>query len=159
VLHWTFSFTLQLCVEATSDCLETESGPSVQGDSCDDILMDCTRFWVLKNHVTVMCLQVDVHAVGEALGSAVDVLNALQVSVSSLSPKAESMDVLLSQLAQTAAKERALLEECGDLLSVAATLEVEECSLRTHLIQLESEKGWSSATLPMCGRTITPNHE
>jgi glycine cleavage system H lipoate-binding protein len=69
------------------------------------------------------------------------------------------MDVLLSQLAQTAAKERALLEECGDLLSVAATLEVEECSLRTHLIQLESEKGWSSATLPMSGRTITPNHE
>ncbi len=49
--------------------------------------VDCTRFWVLKNHVTVMCLQVDVHAVGEALGSAVDVLNALQVSVSSLSPK------------------------------------------------------------------------
>jgi hypothetical protein len=90
VLHWTFSFTLQLCVEATSDCLETESGPSVQGDSCDDILMDCTRFWVLKNHVTVMCLQVDVHAVGEALGSAVDVLNALQVSVSSLSPKVKS---------------------------------------------------------------------
>jgi len=103
--------------------------------------------------------KVDVLAVGEALGSAVDVLNALQVSVSSLSPKAESMDVLLSQLAQTAAKERALLEECGDLLSVAATLEVEECSLRTHLIQLESEKGWSSATLPMSGRTITPNHE
>jgi hypothetical protein len=34
------------------------------------------------------------------------------------------MDALLSQLAQTAAKERALLEECGDLLSVAATLEV-----------------------------------
>ncbi len=34
------------------------------------------------------------------------------------------MDVLLSQLAQTAAQERALLEECGDLLSVAATLEV-----------------------------------
>ncbi|KAH9533961.1 hypothetical protein CY35_18G081500 [Sphagnum magellanicum] len=95
--------------------------------------------------------KVDVHAVGEALGSAVDVLNALQVSVSSLSPKAESMDVLLSQLAQTAAKERALLEECGDLLSVAATLEVEECSLRTHLIQLESEKGWSSATLPASG--------
>jgi hypothetical protein len=88
VLHWTFSFTFwQLCVETTSDCLETESGPSVQGDSCDDILMDGCRFWVLENHVTVMCLQVDVHAVGEALGSAVDVLNALQVSVSSLSPK------------------------------------------------------------------------
>jgi hypothetical protein len=35
----------------------------------------------------------------------------------------------------------------------------EEWSLRTHLIQPESEKGWSSATLPMSGRTITPNHE
>jgi hypothetical protein len=34
------------------------------------------------------------------------------------------MDVLLSQLAQAAPQERALLEECGDLLSVAATLEV-----------------------------------
>jgi len=34
------------------------------------------------------------------------------------------MDVLLSQLTQTAPQERALLEECGDLLSVAATLEV-----------------------------------
>ena len=34
------------------------------------------------------------------------------------------MDDLLSQLAETAAQERALLEECGDLLSVAASLEV-----------------------------------
>jgi hypothetical protein len=34
------------------------------------------------------------------------------------------MDVLVSQLADTAAQERALLEECGDLLSLAASLEV-----------------------------------
>jgi hypothetical protein len=34
------------------------------------------------------------------------------------------MDGLLSQLAETAAQERALLEECGDLLSMAASLEV-----------------------------------
>jgi hypothetical protein len=34
------------------------------------------------------------------------------------------MDVLLSQLTQTAAQERVLLEESGDLLSVTATLEV-----------------------------------
>jgi hypothetical protein len=92
----------------------------------------------------------DVHAVEEALGSAVDVLNAVEVS-------AEKMDVLLSQLADTAAQERALLEECGDLLSLAASLEVEECSLRTYLIQLESEKGQASAPLPM-SRTMSPNH-
>jgi hypothetical protein len=34
------------------------------------------------------------------------------------------MDVLVSQLADTAAQERALLEECRDLLSLAASLEV-----------------------------------
>jgi hypothetical protein len=56
--------------------------------------------------------------------------------------------MLLSQLAKTAAQERALLEECGDLLSVATSLEVEERSLRTQLIQLESEKGRASATWP-----------
>jgi hypothetical protein len=108
-------------------------------------------------HAALMYLQADVHAVEEALGSAVDVLNAVEVSVSSLSPKAEKVDVLLSQLADTAAQERALLEECGDLLSLAASLEVEECSLHTHLIQLESEKGQASAPLPM-SRTMSPNH-
>jgi hypothetical protein len=86
------------CAETASDCLETESGPSVQGDSWEDTLMDCSRFWVLKNHVTVMCLQVDLHAVGEALGSAVDVLNALQVSVSSLSPKVSHVCGLFGNL-------------------------------------------------------------
>lgn len=40
------------------------------------------------------------------------------------SMQTQSMEALLSQLAETAAQERALLEECGDLLSVAASLEV-----------------------------------
>lgn len=82
----------------------------------------------------------DVQAVKEALNSAVDVLNAVEGSVQFLLPKTQSMEALLSQLAETAAQERALLEECGDLLSVAASLEVEERSLRTHLIQLENER-------------------
>ncbi|KAG0555612.1 hypothetical protein M758_12G185600 [Ceratodon purpureus] len=82
----------------------------------------------------------DVQAIKEALTSAVDVLNAVEGSVQFLLPKTQSMEALLSQLAETAAQERALLEECGDLLSVAASLEVEERSLRTHLIQLESER-------------------
>ncbi len=38
------------------------------------------------------------HAVGEALGSAVDVLNALQVSVSSLSPKVSHVCGLFGNL-------------------------------------------------------------
>ena len=44
--------------------------------------------------------------------------------VTHLNLQAQGMDGLLSQLAETAAQERALLEECGDLLSMAASLEV-----------------------------------
>ncbi len=40
-----------------------------------------------ETHFSVLYMQADVHAVGEALGSAVDVLNAVEVSVTSLSAK------------------------------------------------------------------------
>lgn len=43
------------------------------------------------------------------------------------------MEILLSHLAEIAAQERALLEECGDLLSVAASLEVSHQLLLTSL--------------------------
>ncbi|KAL2651152.1 hypothetical protein R1flu_019280 [Riccia fluitans] len=82
----------------------------------------------------------DVQAVKEALGSAVDVMNAVELSVNALLPKAQSMDGLVAQLAETAAQERALLAECGDFLSTAAALEIEERSLSAHLVQLQQEK-------------------
>jgi hypothetical protein len=52
----------------------------------------------------------------------------------------QSMESLLSQLAETAAQERALLEECGDLLSVAASLEVGEEELQRFS---ELAKAWT----------------
>ncbi|KAG6547541.1 hypothetical protein Mapa_010989 [Marchantia paleacea] len=88
----------------------------------------------------------DVQAVKEALGSAVDVMNAVELSVKTLLPKAQSMDVLVAKLAETAAQERALLADCGDLLSTAASLEIEERSLSTHLVQLQHEKNRLLAT-------------
>ncbi|CAM6030535.1 unnamed protein product [Sphagnum balticum] len=123
------------------EALEEEHSSALSG------AMEALEAAILRVPVTGGA-KADVNAVGEALGSAVDVLNAVDLSVTSLSPKAENMDMLLSQLAKTAAQERALLEECGDLLSVATSLEVEERSLRTQLIQLESEKGRASATWP-----------
>jgi len=56
---------------------------------------------------------------GECVGNMLSIL-----LVTHLYLQAQGMDGLLSQLAETAAQERALLEECGDLLSVAASLEV-----------------------------------
>ncbi|CAM6102970.1 unnamed protein product [Calypogeia fissa] len=82
----------------------------------------------------------DVQAVKDALGSAVDVMNAVELSVKNLLPKAQSMDTLVAELADTAAQERALLAECGELLSIAASLEIEERSLSTHLVQIQHER-------------------
>ena len=52
----------------------------------------------------------------------------------------QSMEALLSQLAETAAQERALLEECGDLLSVAASLEVQTAAEWSGFEVVEAEE-------------------
>nr|XP_043623087.1 protein ENDOSPERM DEFECTIVE 1-like [Erigeron canadensis] len=55
----------------------------------------------------------------------------------SLLPKAEEMDTLISELANVVDIEKAFVEECGSLLLITHNLQVEECSLRGHLMQLE----------------------
>eukprot|EP01018_Ginkgo_biloba_P015239 Gb_00551 [translate_table: standard] len=82
----------------------------------------------------------DIQAVKEAVSSVGDVMHSMTSSLCSLLPKVEGMNSLVSELAQVTAQERLLLDECGDLLAKAAALEVEESSLRTHLIQLKQEK-------------------
>jgi hypothetical protein len=53
--------------------------------------------------------------------------------------------MLLSQLAETSAQERVLLEECGHLLSVAASLEVQNTFTGRHIVssQVNIEIGTS----------------
>ncbi|KAF5943425.1 hypothetical protein HYC85_017502 [Camellia sinensis] len=50
---------------------------------------------------------------------------------------AEEMDALISELARVIGGERAFVEECGLLLFKTYTSQVEELSLRGHLIQLQ----------------------
>ncbi|KAF5937069.1 hypothetical protein HYC85_024575 [Camellia sinensis] len=78
----------------------------------------------------------DVQSVKDAIGSAVDVMHAMASSICSLLSKAEDMNSLVSELSKVIAKERALLEQCKDFLSVLAALQVKHCSLRTHILQL-----------------------
>lgn len=85
-------------------------------------------------------VKADALAVKEAIKSANDVMNSVENSVAYLLPKAEKTDSLVCELAYVAAQEKAFLEECADLLVTASTLEVEECSLKTHLVQLEQER-------------------
>ncbi|KAB5519013.1 hypothetical protein DKX38_023332 [Salix brachista] len=80
-------------------------------------------------------VRVDIREVGEALSSATKLMDTVAINIESLVPKAEEAEHLISELARVTGGERALIEECGDLLSMAYNSQVEECSLRGQLIQ------------------------
>ncbi|XP_043710762.1 QWRF motif-containing protein 2-like [Telopea speciosissima] len=79
----------------------------------------------------------DIQNVKDAVGSAVDVMQAMASSICSLLSKVEAVNSLAAELANVTAQERALLDQCKDLLSTLAALQVKDCSLRTHLLQLK----------------------
>ncbi|KAK3123535.1 hypothetical protein QOZ80_8AG0632360 [Eleusine coracana subsp. coracana] len=78
-------------------------------------------------------------AVKNAVSSAVDVMQALSSSICYLQPKVEDRTSLVSQLSVMARQEKSALDECRELLATAAKLQVQESSLRTHLIQLRED--------------------
>ncbi|KAF6168090.1 hypothetical protein GIB67_011475 [Kingdonia uniflora] len=73
----------------------------------------------------------------KAICSAIDVMQTMASSICLLLSRAEGTNCLVSELANVTAQERALLDECGDLLASTAAVQVEEKSLRTHLMQLK----------------------
>ncbi|KDP41636.1 hypothetical protein JCGZ_16043 [Jatropha curcas] len=79
----------------------------------------------------------DVQNVKDAICSAVDVMQAMASSICLLLSKVGEVNSLVAELANVATKERALLDQCRDLLSITAAMEVKESSLRTHFIQLK----------------------
>ncbi|XVF08483.1 hypothetical protein REPUB_Repub07fG0007000 [Reevesia pubescens] len=81
-------------------------------------------------------VKADTRKVGEAMKSAIKLMEMILCHVQSFMPKAEEMESLISELARVAGGERALVEECGHLLSKTNKFQVEECSLRGQLIQL-----------------------
>ncbi|KAK6133131.1 hypothetical protein DH2020_033170 [Rehmannia glutinosa] len=80
-------------------------------------------------------VRADVGELGEALGSALKVVELIGSHTQRFMHKAEEMDMLVSELARMAGGERAFIEECGDLLSKTYVSQVKECSLRGALIQ------------------------
>ncbi|XP_042512372.1 QWRF motif-containing protein 6-like isoform X2 [Macadamia integrifolia] len=85
-------------------------------------------------------VRVDFREVEEALNSASNVMGIISFHLGSFLPKAERLVRLISELAEVASRERALVEECGDLLTKTHMLQVEESSLRGQLIQVS----WST---------------
>ncbi|XP_015892270.1 AUGMIN subunit 8 [Ziziphus jujuba] len=83
----------------------------------------------------------DIDSLKVAICSAVDVMQAMASSICSLLPRAEGMNSLVSELAIVAAQEKGMLDECEALLASTAAMQVEEYSLRTHLLQTKQALG------------------
>ncbi|GAA0168685.1 hypothetical protein LIER_23347 [Lithospermum erythrorhizon] len=78
----------------------------------------------------------DIESVKAAVCSTVDIMQAMASSICSQLSPVEGMNCLISELADVAAQQRAMLIECKALLASTFSLQVEEYSIRTNLIQL-----------------------
>ncbi|XP_022772235.1 QWRF motif-containing protein 2-like [Durio zibethinus] len=85
----------------------------------------------------VVCgARVDIPKLKDAICSAVDIMQAMASSVCSSLSKVEKVNSLVTELGNLSANEFALLDQCKELLSAIAAMQVKECSLRTHILQL-----------------------
>nr|XP_017247623.1 PREDICTED: QWRF motif-containing protein 2-like isoform X1 [Daucus carota subsp. sativus] len=120
--------------------------------------MLCLENWDLteKDHTSSLCgaiealesstlrlplvggAKADIHNLEDAICSAVDVMQGMASSVCNLQTKqVEHVNLLASELASITSEERASLDQCRDLLSTLTAMQVKDCSLRTHVLQLK----------------------
>ncbi|KAL8130946.1 QWRF motif-containing protein 2-like isoform X2 [Apium graveolens] len=79
----------------------------------------------------------DIYNLEDAICSAVDVMQRMASSICHLQTKVEHANSLASELASVTSDERASLDQCRDLLSTLTAMQVKDCSLRTHILQLK----------------------
>ncbi|XP_076893790.1 QWRF motif-containing protein 2-like [Bidens hawaiensis] len=80
--------------------------------------------------------KVNVQSLKDAIRLADDVMHPMASVIRPLVTKVEHVNTLASELANTTRNERSMIDGCADLLSRLTHMEVQECSLRTHLLQL-----------------------
>ncbi|KAF8096656.1 hypothetical protein N665_0304s0021 [Sinapis alba] len=79
---------------------------------------------------------VDIQDLKHAVSSAVDVMQAMSSSIFSLTLKVDEMNSVMVEAVNVTAKEKVLLERCQGFLSRVAAMQVTDCSMKTHIIQL-----------------------
>lgn len=89
----------------------------------------------------------DMQNMKDAISSAVDVMRAMATSICSMLSKVEEMNPLVAELANITITERILLNHCRDLLSAVAAIQVKDCSLRAHVLQLNCLTSGETAAL------------
>ncbi|CAD5323551.1 Protein SNOWY COTYLEDON 3 [Arabidopsis thaliana] len=79
---------------------------------------------------------VDIQDLKHAVSSAVDVMHAMVSSIFSLTSKVEEMNSVMAEMVNITGKEEVLLEQCQGFLTRVAAMQVTDCSMKTHIIQL-----------------------
>ncbi|XP_073098908.1 uncharacterized protein [Elaeis guineensis] len=85
-------------------------------------------------------VKADISELDEVLQSALEMLEELSSCVERFLPQVEEVENVISDLASMVSRERALFEECRDLISMAYELQVKECSLRSQLVQQKQNR-------------------
>ncbi|URE36135.1 hypothetical protein MUK42_03201 [Musa troglodytarum] len=80
----------------------------------------------------------DFHEMRNAISSAVDVMQAIGTSIWTILSKVERKSYMVSELADLATKEQALMDQCRNLLTTVSAMHVKQCSLLGHITQLSS---------------------
>ncbi|KAE8715648.1 putative Glycosyl hydrolase family 35 protein [Hibiscus syriacus] len=78
----------------------------------------------------------DVPNLKDVICSAVDIMQGISSSMCSLFSKVAEVKSLVGELGNASGNEIALLEHCQVLVSTISAMQVKECSLRTHILQL-----------------------
>nr|XP_043622325.1 QWRF motif-containing protein 4 [Erigeron canadensis] len=81
------------------------------------------------------CAMANIQSVKSAVYSAIQVMQTIGSSLQSTLSRLEETNWLVSELSTVIAQERALLDECESLMASTSSLQVEEYSLRTNLVQ------------------------
>ncbi|XP_071698022.1 AUGMIN subunit 8-like [Rutidosis leptorrhynchoides] len=83
------------------------------------------------------CATANIQSVKSAFCSAIQVMQTMGSSIKSTLSTYDETNWLVSELATVVAQERALLDQCESLIAFTSSLQVEEYSFRTNLVQLK----------------------
>ncbi|KAG0472030.1 hypothetical protein HPP92_016576 [Vanilla planifolia] len=80
--------------------------------------------------------RVDIRSMKYAINSAMDLMQTMSSSLNHMISKLEQVLSRIYELLSAARKERAILNNCSELLALTEWLQVKESSLRVHMMQL-----------------------
>ncbi|KAK8492257.1 hypothetical protein V6N11_074240 [Hibiscus sabdariffa] len=87
----------------------------------------------------------DVLKLNDAICSTVELMHAMASSICSLLPRVAELNSLVPELGNLSANEFVLLNRSKELLSAILAMQVTECSMRTHVSQLNRlPSGWTT---------------